>query len=328
MNSEAKLQKAPSTKNVAIRKKKKASSLDARKARAGWLFVLPFIIGFVIIYAPIVYDSLIYSFAKINVVAGGGFTLTWVGLSNYQEALFVDVSFVQTLVTGIKQLVFDIPAIVIFSLFMAVILNEKMIGRAAFRAIFFIPVILSTGLIDKIDQDNQMLSYMENTGSVDLGDGGASQTTQIITSLDIQNLFKDMAIGTELLTYVVGIVNDIYNVVNRSGVQLLIFLAALQSISPAIYESCAIDGATQWEIFWKVTLPMISPMILVNTVYTIIDSFTSASNTVMSYIEKTYESSTVLSSSMAWMYFILVMVIIAAVGGIISAFTFYQRQER
>ena len=324
------VQQAPQKINAAPKKKKKASSLDARKSRAGWLFVLPFIIGFVIIYAPIVYDSILYSFTKINIVTGGGFRLTWVGLENYQEALFVDATFVQTLTAGIQQLIFDIPAIVIFSLFMAVMLNEKMVGRAAFRAIFFIPVILSTGLIDKIDQQNQMLQYMENTSSMDMGDGGAEQSAQIISAMDVQRLFRNMVIGEELLNYVVGLVNDIYDIVNRSGVQMLIFLSALQSISPAIYESCQIDGATTWETFWKITFPMISPMILVNTVYTVIDSFTSADNQVMTYIDQVYDqpSGNVLSSAMSWMYFILVMLIIAAVAGVLSAYTFYQRQER
>ena len=324
------VQQAPQKINAAPKKKKKASSLDARKSRAGWLFVLPFIIGFVIIYAPIVYDSILYSFTKINIVTGGGFRLTWVGLDNYQEALFVDATFVQTLTAGIQQLIFDIPAIVIFSLFMAVMLNEKMVGRAAFRAIFFIPVILSTGLIDKIDQQNQMLQYMENTSSMDMGDGGAEQSAQIISAMDVQKLFRNMVIGEELLNYVVGLVNDIYDIVNRSGVQMLIFLSALQSISPAIYESCQIDGATTWETFWKITLPMISPMILVNTVYTVIDSFTSADNQVMTYIDQVYDqpSGNVLSSAMSWMYFIIVMLIIAAVAGVLSAYTFYQRQER
>ncbi len=330
MNKEAKLQGAPQNLAAAPKKRKRASSLDKRKSRAGWLFVLPFIIGFVIIYAPIIYDSILYSFTKINIVTGGGYRLTWVGLENYQEALFVDATYVQTLTAGIKQLIFDIPAIVIFSLFMAVMMNEKMVGRAAFRAIFFIPVILSTGLIDKIDQQNQMLSYMGDTSSMDMGDGGSDTANQIISAMQIEMLFRNMVIGEDLLNYVVDLVNDIYGIVNRSGVQMLIFLAALQSISPAIYESCQIDGATQWETFWKITLPMISPMILVNTVYTVIDSFTSADNRVMTYIENVYDqpSGNVLSSAMAWMYFIIVMVIIAAVAGVLSAYTFYQRQER
>ena len=138
-----------------------------------------------------------------------------------------------------------------------------------------------------------------------------------------------MKVGEGMVEYVVNMINDIYDIVNRSGVQMLIFLAGLQSISPAIYEACKIDGATSWETFWKITFPMISPMILVNGIYTIIDSFTTDSNTVMTYIASVYKQNDgdVRSSAMAWMYFLIVIAIIAVVGAIFSAFVFYQRRE-
>jgi ABC-type sugar transport system permease subunit len=137
-----------------------------------------------------------------------------------------------------------------------------------------------------------------------------------------------MKVGGELVTYVVSIVNDVYNIINYSGVQMLIFLAGLQSISPSIYEACRIDGATGWETFWKVTFPMISPMILVNTVYTVIDSFTSSTNTVMGFIQSYYDStSQVVSSAMAWVYFIIVLAIVGVVTGLLSAYIFYQRRD-
>ena len=112
-------------------KRKKSASLDKRKARGGWIFVLPFVIGFIIIYLPIVIDSIRYSFFQIKVLSGGGFELIPVGWYNYNQALFVNPDFVETLVKGLGDMVFDIPMILIFSLFMAVLLNQKMIGRAA-----------------------------------------------------------------------------------------------------------------------------------------------------------------------------------------------------
>ena len=138
-----------------------------------------------------------------------------------------------------------------------------------------------------------------------------------------------MKIGTKLTTYVVTMVNDIFNIVNRSGVQMLIFLAALQSISPAIYESCRIDGATSWETFWKITLPMISPMILVNAVYTVIDSFTTDSNPVMKYVSEVYTKSNgqTVSSAMAWIYFLIIILIVGVISAICSAFVFYQKRD-
>ncbi len=326
--------KAPKKQKIQIdnapgKKRKRGASLDVRKARAGWLFILPFLIGFVLIYLPVVFDSIKYSFHEIKILVGGGYELKWVGWKNYSDAILVDTSFVTTLVAGLKQLVLDIPSIVLFSLFVAIILNQKIAGRAAFRAIFFIPVILTTGLIADIDAGNSMNDYMSNAQGIDDGSGDESQATEIVSVMDVEYLFRGMMIGTEIVEYVVQMVNNIFNIVNRCGVQMLIFLSGLQSISPAIYESCSIDGASGWETFWKITLPMVSPMILVNTVYTIIDAFTSSDNKVMTYISTVYEQANgnVLSSAMSWMYFLIVILIIAAVAGILSAFIFYQRRD-
>ncbi len=312
-------------KNV---KARKIVSLDKKKARSGWLFVLPFVLGFLIIYLPVIIDSIKYSFCEIKILQGGGYKLNFVGFQNYQEALFGDPNFVQVLISGLRQLLFDIPAIVIFSLFMAVLLNKKMFGRAAFRAIFFIPVILSTGLMANIEAANIIGTYMSQGGGVDTG-ASQSAAAQIVNLADLTWLFRNMQVGTELLDYVVGIVNNIYNIINRSGVQMLIFLAGLQSISPAIYESCSIDGATAWETFWKITFPMISPMILVNTIYTVIDSFTSESNTIMAYIDSVYSKAggNVVSSAMSWIYFLIVILLIALASAVLSAYIFYQKRD-
>ena len=311
------------------KKRKRGASLDVKKARAGWFFILPFLLGFVLIYLPIIFDSIKYSFHEIDILIGGGYELKWVGWKNYSDAILVDTSYVTTLVSGLRQLILDIPSIVLFSLFIAIILNQKIAGRAAFRAIFFIPVILTTGLIDEIDAANTLNSYMEESGGIDDGSGQTSTANEIISMMDVEVLFANMMIGTEILEYVVQLVNNIFNIVNRCGVQMLIFLSGLQSISPAIYESCSIDGASGWETFWKITLPMVSPMILVNTVYTIIDAFTSSDNQVMAYISRVYDQAdgNVLSSAMSWMYFLIVILIIAAVSGLLSAFVFYQRRD-
>lgn len=328
MTNDIQLKNTVSTKNVrGKQKKRRIASLDRRKARSGWIFVLPFVIGFVLIYLPVIFDSVKYSFERISVQTGGGLVTEFVGWQNYREALIDDPKFVQTLVLGIQELLFDIPAIIIFSLFMAVLLNQKMAGRAVFRAIFFIPVILSTGLMESINQQNIIAEIGEDTGSMDAS--GESATADLVSAIDIEYLFANMKVGTEIVDYVVKAINNIYDIVNRSGVQMLIFLAGLQSISPAIYESCQIDGASSWETFWKITFPMVSPMILVNTVYTVIDSFTAESNTVMKYIEEVYNKAggNVVATAMSWIYFLIVILSIAIVAAIISAFVFYQKRD-
>ena len=328
MTNELKLNNAVSTPKVKAPKKKRAASLDKKKAKAGWFFVLPFVIGFIAIYLPVIFDSIRYSFSHIKIVSGEGFHIENVGFANYNEALFVNPDFVKTLVSGLKELAFDIPAIILFSLFMAVLLNQKMAGRAVFRAIFFIPVILSTGLMETIDATNVVEESMEEAEGIADG-SGQSTAAQIVSAIDVETLFANMRVGTGLVEYVVEMINNIYDIVNRSGVQMLIFLAGLQSISPAIYESCQIDGATGWETFWKITFPMIGPMILVNAVYTIIDSFTTDSNTVMKFIANQYTATNgqEVSSAMAWMYFLIVILIVAIVAAIFSGFVFYQRKD-
>ena len=293
-------------------RKRKSKSLEKSKAKKGYFFVLPFILGFFLIYLPLIVESLQYSFSDLRTEATG-LVVEFSGFENYEYALFEDTNFVPTLVGSLKDLLFDVPAIVIFSLFIAIILNGKMVGRAAFRAIFFIPVILSSG------------------NTIDTGGGQTTSTgTEIISKLDVQRFFSSMQVGQELVAYVTNIVNNVYDIINRSGVQMLVFLAGLQSISPAIYESCFIEGASSWETFWKITFPMISPMILVNAIYTIIDSFVSESNSVMSYISSVASSaqnSAERSAAMSWLYFIIVMLILLVVSGILSAYVFYQRRD-
>ena len=308
--------------NNVKKKRKKAASLDKKKARAGWIFVLPFIIGFVFIYFPIIFDSIKLSFYDINPLDSEN--LMFVGWDNYTSALFENPDFVQVLVEGLGQMVFDIPAILIFSLFMAVLLNQKMAGRAFFRAILFVPVIISTGIMEYVAQQDVNNSYMSggiNTGEEN--DGGG-----FVSFMDLNWLFGDSPALEPLMQFVTYMINNIFNIVNRSGVQMLIFLSGLQSISPAIYESCQIDGASAWETFWKITFPMISPMILVNAVYTIIDSFTTNSNLVMTHINKQYDNGELyISSAMSWIYFLIVIGIVAAFAGIFSMFVFYQRRN-
>ena len=316
------------------KKKKKIPSLDRKKSRAGWLFVLPFLIGLVFIYFPIIWESISYSFYNYTTV-DGIVTKEFAGLKYYTTAITGDAAFAQSLLTGLKEMAFDIPAILIFSLFVAVILNQKMVGRAAFRAIFFLPVVVSTGIMESV----MTSSYGASGGSMDLGMEGAGaagdeevqlQTSTAVESL-LMSIFGGLGFGTGLVSYISSAVASISGIINRSGVQILIFLAALQSISPAIYESCQIDGATSWETFWKITFPMVSPMILVNAVYTIIDSFTTDSNSVMKLINDTYmgvqTGSKNISAAMGWMYFLVVLAVVGLIAAIFSAYVFYQRRD-
>ncbi len=327
----SKVSAATAANTAAPKKRRKKAALDKKKAAAGWWFIMPFLVMFIILYLPIIIDSIRISFSEIHMNEDrAGYTMAFVGLKNYQDALFADKGFVPALMTGIKQLIFDIPAIVIFSLFMAVLLNQKMFGRAMFRAIFFIPVIIGTGVVEYLDRSNVMLTRMtDSSSSIDDGSGVQTAEQSLAAAANLDWLFGNMKVGGELVSYVVGIIADVYGIISRSGVQMLIFLAGLQSISPAIYESCQIDGAAAWETFWKITFPMISPMILVNAIYTVIDAFTRSTNNVMMYIDEVYHKSNQMpvSQAMSWIYFVVVIAIIGVVAGLISSYVFYQRRD-
>ena len=312
--------------NVKLNKRKKVS-LDARKARSGYVFVAPFIIGVILIYIPLLIDSIWLSFNEISYEIVGGVAiqkLNFKGIDLYVNA-FKDEAFLETLLASIQELIFQVPAIIIFSLFIAVVLNQKMLGRAVFRAIFFVPVIVATGIMESVNYQDQVTT--DNMEGMDDGSGIEEDTSdQLISTMDVESLFRMMKFGGQLVDVVVDLVNGIYDIVNYSGVQMLIFLAGLQSISPAIYEACQIEGATGWETFWKITFPMISPMILVNAVYTIIDAFTRSKSVMMVFLDSsTYNIHQ--QSAMSWVYFIIVMLMLAVVAGIASSFIFYQRRD-
>ena len=315
------------------KKKRKIASLEKKKARAGWIFILPFVLGFILVYFPIVFESLrssLFYTVRVDGVRQEQFN----AFISYFEA-FTDVkatingsNFAQILLSGVGDIILDIPMILLFSLFMAVLLNQKMAGRAAFRAIFFVPVILSTGIMTAIDASSSV-DTLTNAGSIDDG-SGQNASNQLVNAVDMQRLFEGVSVTDGMLNYVTGAIADIFNIVNRSGVQMLIFLAGLQSISPAIYESVQIDGASAWETFWKITFPMISPMILVNAVYTVIDSFTTE-NAVMQYINTVSttipEKGPAIAAAMSWIYFLMVIGILGVLVAVLSAYTFYQKKK-
>lgn len=305
----------------------KKKSLTKKNGLYGWFFIAPFVIGFVLIYFSVILDSFIFSFNDLS-LGKNGFELKFVGLSSYKYALFTHPTFLKDTISLVGDLLLQSPAIIIFSLFIAVLLNQNMPGRGLFRAIFFLPVVMATGIVLKADMSNAML---ENMGSASGIETGAS--TVAAGGFDISNIkvmLENMYIPTEVVDYVVNLVNNIYSVVNYSGVQIILFLSGLQGISPAIYEAADVEGANGWESFWKITVPLLSPIILVNIIYTVIDGFTRSNNTIMSLIDDVAfnKMNYSASSAMAWLYLLLVMVILGVVAFICYKFTFYQEREQ
>ena len=339
MTKETKMNNSTLASAPAKKKKRRGASLIERRDRLGWVFILPFLIGLVFLYASVIWESFTYSFAKyhtIPAIRGGAYNLEFVGFDNFASQLMKTVdtegkTFLELIFTSFASQIVDIIIIIMFSLFIAVLLNQKMMGRTAFRAIFFIPVVVGAGIIAKIDSTaGEILAAMSSLEGIDMGTANGGQgSSGLVSAMDVNMLLGNLGLPSTFTDIIITLVENIYEIVNRAGVQMLIFLSGLQSISPAIYESCSIDGATGWETFWKITFPMLSPMILVNAFYTIIDSFTAESNEVMLAIIEISPNGVPSGeqSAAAWTYFGLVIVSLLLVAFLFRNFVFYNRRN-
>lgn len=299
-----------------MEKHKKLAGLQKRKAISGYIFISPFIIGFLVFMVQPFFQSLYMSFSNVEVSAAG-FNPVFDGLTNYIRAFTIDPEFTRLLTEELGQMVVHSFAVLVFSFFAALILNQKFKGRAFVRAIFFLPVILSSGVILGVEYDNTLLSGLQST--IQESANEASITTAI------QNILVTSGIGTRAFEVVFEIVDGIYDVAISSGIQILIFLSGLQTISENMYEAASIEGCTAWESLWKITFPMISSLLLVNWIYTIVDFCMRSDSEVM---EKIKETMTVnmnygFSSAMAWSYFVIVIAFVGVTSLIISKVVYY-----
>lgn len=293
---------------------KKPLTLAQKKALMGVLFVTPLIIGLILLFILPLIQSFRFSLSTIRLVEGG-FAVDYLGTVNYTNLFSTNPEFPRRLTESVTNMLVNVPIIIIFSLFAAVLLNQKFKGRALARAIFFLPVILASAAIANMD----ISSFVGSTTSAGGGEDGGS----IMQSFELQKLLTESGLAPVIVDYITGAVDRIYEIISSSGVQILIFLAGLQSISPTLYESSRIEGATGYEIFWKVTFPMMTPLILTNLVYSIIDSFSA--NTINTLISETAFKSFEFgqSAAMSWIYFLVVALILGISTAIISRKVFY-----
>lgn len=256
-----------------MKKKKKRLSLMRKRMIAGYLFILPWLVGFLVFYVRSIFQTIQFSFSEMTMDAiNGGYTLTPVAWENFRYAFFEHGSFKQTLTSSVMNMLVDVPLITFFSLFMAMMLNKKFPGRAIVRAIFFLPVILASGaIVDAIAMGEMM---MQGGVSGQVQEMEASAASAIAFDIDyLISMFMNLGLPAKLLDYITSAVGRINDIISMSGVQIVLFIAALQAIPSSLYEVAKIEGATGYETFWKITFPMVMPHIITNVVYTIVDSF-------------------------------------------------------
>lgn len=294
--------------------------MNTKQAMNGFLFIMPWLIGFVYFYIRCLVMTVQFSFSELQLASTGGYETIWVGLQNYVYAFQAHASFKQVLTLSMMNMVVDVPLIIFFSLFIAMLLNRKFKGRTLVRAIFFLPVILSSGaIVDTMQMTQQMMSGGLSSVSADM----ASETVSYVNIGYFMNLFEEVAIPGVILDYIIGAVSRINEIITKSGVQIVIFIAALQSIPGALYEVAKIEGATAYETFWKITFPMVMPHIVTNIVYTIVDNFSESDIVTLAYSTAFTEFNYGLSSAFSIVSTVLVCGLLVLVCGFIQKRTFY-----
>jgi len=282
-------------------------SLAQKDSLYGYIFVLPWIIGFTFLFLRPVITSLRMTFSVVTVSAEG-FNMKFAGLDNYIAALTQNPDYVRSVTDSILAMLYQVPVITFFSLFIAVIINQKFHGRYLARALFFLPVIIATGSV--IDVIRNTMSLQQLSGS----DSG-----NIYNGAQMAKILLNSGLPEALVTTVTDVISKIFDLTWKCGIQILLYLSGLQGIGETYYEAASVEGATGWEKFWKITFPVISPITLVVIFYTVVDSFIDFSNYVMKIIywdqiNLFYEKST----TMAFIYFFIIFIITGLIIFIVS----------
>ncbi len=301
---------------------------EKKKGLYGYGFIALWFIGTLWLFIIPVLTSLWYSLCDTQLLAkadalekgmtSAGIYTEFNGFKNFVNAFTVDTEFLPKLGSSLGEILPNTLVIMIFSLFIAVILNQKFRGRTLARAIFFLPVLIATGpVISVINGD------MTSQGISDASQFSTLFKTDLVTELmEFIGIYNLNQTFTDVIK---NITSDVLNLVWNSGIQILIFLSALQTIPPSAKEAASIEGATAWEFFWKITFPYISPMILSNLVYTVIDAFVSTDNQFMEYVLKqsgNWEYG--YAAALAWIYFAIVGACLGLICVIINRFVYYE----
>ena len=234
----------------------------------------------------------------------GGLEWTPVGFDNYIRLFVQDEEALPNLVSSLGSMAMSLPVIVVFSLMIAMVLNRDFRGRTVVRVIFFLPVIIASSVALGLLQGDSV-SDMYLSGSM----GGMS-----VQSTQLTNLLMNMGMNENIVATISGFTSDIFSLAWKSGIQILLFLAGLQTIPPQTYEAAKIEGATAWQSFWKITVPQLTPITLLILVYTMIDSFTDYANPYIVLLLETIRNINIgYASALAWVYFAVISIVLGEV---------------
>ena len=300
-------------KKGSVGRPKKLRSLEKKNSRWGWFFIAPWLVGITVFFAWPMLETAVYSFSKLSVGAGG-FDKLFVGLDNYMYFFTKDTYFLSYLGESIGSSLPQVLIIIAFSTLIALVLKENFPGRGLARAVFFFPVIIACGAVMTILQSQVMMT------------SSTTEVTQgyLFKAPDLVEVFGELGMPEQVLNSITDIVNQVFDLTWKSGVQILLMLAAVNNIPTSFYEVANMEGATQWEKFWKVTLPTISPTLLVVVIYSLIDGFMDYGNKVMQLLSSYYTNNNYsYSATIGVIYCVSILLLIGLVYKILSRWIFY-----
>ena len=274
-----------------------------KKMIYGFLFITPWLIGFLLFFLTPFLQSCSYAFQTLKATPEG-MVGEFIGLENFRFALFRDTDFLVQCANSLKDLI-TVPLILVYSICFALLLKKEYPGRTLMRAIAFLPVIIGSGVLMDILKNDVFATGVANS----------SETVVIFSSAGMSGFFSSMGLPENIVNLINELISKIFDLTWRSGVQILLFLAGLHNIPDYVYEAAEIEGANALQVFFKITLPMLTPMILLNIVYSVIDLFSDFGNSIIQMIYKTAFESVRFgySSALAILYFILIGIVLVLV---------------
>lgn len=281
---------------------KKGSAFERERARSGVIFLLPWFIGLILFFLIPLIKAFIFAFQKLEMSANG-MVGTYIGLENFRYAFLTDTDFLRQLLGSVTNLV-QVPLILVYSLFFAILIKDKFPGRSFMRAIAFLPVIIGSGVLMQIIREDVFAKGMR---------GG--ETVFLFSAGGLNAILLELGMGDTVINFINTVVNQIFDLTWKSGVQIMLFLSGLHGVTGDVYEASSIEGARKWEQFWRITFPLLSPTILLCVVYSVIDSFMDFGNTL---VRNLYDTAFMqvrygYSSAMSILYFILVTAVLGIV---------------
>ena len=288
-------------------------SYEKKKSLVGYLFLIPWAVGaFFFLLWPL-FESVLYSIGNLRI--GQDYGVEIIGFQHYIKAFTEDSTFIPLLTSSLPPVLYQVPIIVLLSLFLALLLNRKFFGRTVIRGVFFLPIIIANGIVITILNGDVFSSNLMANASV----------SRLFNSEALGLFFGEMQGAQDLMNFVTGFVDSIFSLLWKSGIQTLLFITALQSIPVSMYEAAKMEGGTAWEIFWKITFPMVSSTILLNIVYTVIDTFSDPGNRIVKYVNDFARMGDFnYSSALIWIYTLIILVFVGLCYLIVNRFVYYE----